>query len=325
LEGQLALSWRRCRPCLAYLTGAAVIEGEYALFPGAVAAQPASSLREPSPGIRASLLTQAKFFRHARSCRSPRGDTQLLRLSQQFWRAYFIYLAVATPRLEADAYAGGLNCNGICSLAKFAVGAPLIFWKAELADGKAECYFLACAWRSTPQLRSQRIRAWRERMKGNRLAQAVYGSVPWSCQVDATFPLLCLTLVRTIAVVALTRPPWHRLRRSPKSSRSTAHANVAGARWLQGRRGALEAARQSLGASQLRMLGKWCRDTHGDHAIALREVIFAYPSRLLLLLLIVVNRRTRASARCSFTNASNSSHGRSSAADERRYCNGAWH
>jgi hypothetical protein len=79
--GQLALSWRRCRPCLAYLTGAALIEGEYALFPGAVAAQPASSLREPSPGIRASLLTQAKFFRHARSCRSPRGDTQLLRLS----------------------------------------------------------------------------------------------------------------------------------------------------------------------------------------------------------------------------------------------------
>src|SRR5712671_7159378 len=59
--------------------------------------------------------------------------------------------------------------------------------------------------------------------------------------------------------------------------------------WLQGRRGALEAARQSLGASQLRMLGKWRRDTHGDHAIALREVIFAYPLpqvRLLMLLLI---------------------------------------
>jgi hypothetical protein len=103
------------------------------------------------------------------------------------------------------------------------------------------------------------------------------------------FQLLCLTLVRTIAVVALTRPPCHRLRRSPKSLRSTAHANVACARWLQGRRGALEAARQSLGASQLRMLGKWRRDTHGDHAIALREVIFAYPLpqvRLLMLLLI---------------------------------------
>src|SRR5580692_644370 len=93
------------------------------------------------------------------------------------------------------------------------------------------------------------------------------------------FPLLCLTLVRTIAVVALTRPPCHRLRRSTKSSRSTANANVACARWLQGRRGALEAARRSLEASQLRMLGKWRRDTHGDHAIALREVIFAYPSR----------------------------------------------
>jgi hypothetical protein len=49
------------------------------------------------------------------------------------------------------------------------------------------------------------------------------------------------------------------------------------------------AARQSLGASQLRMLGKWRRDTHGDHAIALREVIFAYSLpqvRLLMLLLI---------------------------------------
>jgi hypothetical protein len=44
------------------------------------------------------------------------------------------------------------------SLAKFAVGAPLIFWKAELADRKAECCFLACVWRSTPQLPSQRIR-----------------------------------------------------------------------------------------------------------------------------------------------------------------------
>jgi hypothetical protein len=33
------------------------------------------------------------------------------------------------------------------------------------------------------------------------------------------FPLLCLTLVRTIAVVAFTRPPCHRLRRSPKSSK----------------------------------------------------------------------------------------------------------
>jgi len=37
--------------------------------------------REPSPGIRASLLTQAKFFQHERSYRSPRGDTQTLRLS----------------------------------------------------------------------------------------------------------------------------------------------------------------------------------------------------------------------------------------------------
>jgi hypothetical protein len=51
----------------------------------------------------------------------------------------------------------------------------LFFRKAELADRKAECCFLACAWQSTPQLPLQRIRAWRERMRGNRLAQAVYG------------------------------------------------------------------------------------------------------------------------------------------------------
>jgi hypothetical protein len=112
-----------------------------------------------------------------------------------------------------------------------------------------------------------------------RLAQAVYGKCSLVLPSRCNLSIVCLTLVRTIAVVALTRPPCHRLRRSPKSSRSTAHANVACARWLQGRRGALEAARQSLGASQLRMLGKSRRDTHGDHAIALREVIFAYPSR----------------------------------------------
>jgi hypothetical protein len=45
------------------------------------AGQPTPAPREPSPGIRASLLTQAKFFQHERSCRSPRGDTQTLRLS----------------------------------------------------------------------------------------------------------------------------------------------------------------------------------------------------------------------------------------------------
>jgi hypothetical protein len=44
------------------------------------ATQPTSAPREPSLWVRASLLTQAKFFRHERSCRSPRGDTQPLRL-----------------------------------------------------------------------------------------------------------------------------------------------------------------------------------------------------------------------------------------------------
>src|SRR5438034_487340 len=45
------------------------------------AGQPTPAPRESSLGIRASLLTRAKFFRHEGSCRSPRGDTRLLRLS----------------------------------------------------------------------------------------------------------------------------------------------------------------------------------------------------------------------------------------------------
>ena len=112
-----------------------------------------------------------------------------------------------------------------------------------------------------------------------RLAQAVYGKCSLVLPSRCNLSIVCLTLVRTIAVVALIRPPCHRLRRSPRSLRSTAHANAACVRLLQGHRGALGAARQSLVASQLRMLGKWGRDTHGDHAIALRQVIFAYRSR----------------------------------------------
>jgi hypothetical protein len=54
---------------------------DYASFPGVVAGQPTPAPRDSSPGIRASLLTRAKFFRHEHSCRSPRGDTQLLRFS----------------------------------------------------------------------------------------------------------------------------------------------------------------------------------------------------------------------------------------------------
>src|SRR5690349_24989862 len=93
------------------------------------------------------------------------------------------------------------------------------------------------------------------------------------------FPLLCLTRVRRCGLDATAvspAPPFSQIF-TTLPTRSTAHANVACARCLQGRRGALEAARQSLGASQPRILGKWCRDTHGDNAIALREVIFAYP------------------------------------------------
>ena len=40
----------------------------------------------------------------------------------------------------------------------------------------------------------------RNRACGSGGYRARVGKCPWSCQVDATFPLLCLTLVRTIAV-----------------------------------------------------------------------------------------------------------------------------
>ena len=72
----------RTRPC----NGRSFIDGllgpEVMRALALSAGQPTPAPREPSPGIRASLLTQARFFQHERSCRSPRGDTQPLRLSE---------------------------------------------------------------------------------------------------------------------------------------------------------------------------------------------------------------------------------------------------
>jgi hypothetical protein len=133
-------------------------------------------------------------------------------------------------------------------------------------------YLLSCkvrCWRATHFLESRTCR----------LAQAVYGKCSLVLPSRCNLYIVCLTLVRTIAVVALTRPPCHRLRRSPKSSRFDRSRERRVRAMAPRTQRYLEAARQSLGASQLRMLGKWCRDTHGDHAIALRQVIFAYPSR----------------------------------------------
>ena len=77
----MGLSSRSLPPLPWYVTGQARTQEDYASFLGAVAGQPTSAPLESSPGIRASLLTRAKFFRHEHSCRSPRGDTQLLRFS----------------------------------------------------------------------------------------------------------------------------------------------------------------------------------------------------------------------------------------------------
>src|SRR6266571_801840 len=101
------------------------LKGDYALFPSAAAGQPTPAPREPSPGIRASLPTRAKFFRHERSCRSPRGDTQLLRLS-----AILVSTFYPPGHCYAWSEADACNCGGIFSLEEFAVGAPLISWRA---------------------------------------------------------------------------------------------------------------------------------------------------------------------------------------------------
>jgi hypothetical protein len=159
----------RCWPCLAYVTGQDRTWGDYALFPGVVAAQPTPAPREPSPRIRASPPTQATFFRHGRSYPSLHGDTQLLRLSAILVSTFYPP-GRCCAWSEADAWPIlstplQCNCGGICSLEEFAVGTPLISWRAcpqrSLRTAKPSASFSLGAWRSTPQLPSQRIRAWR--------------------------------------------------------------------------------------------------------------------------------------------------------------------
>ena len=120
----------RCRPCLAYLTGAAMIEGGIRVNSWRRGSS-ADFLASRTVAWDSSLSANASKVLSTRALLpiAPRRDSAASD-SQQFWRAHFIHLAIATPRLEADAYAGGFVCNGICSLAKFAVG-HLIFWKAE--------------------------------------------------------------------------------------------------------------------------------------------------------------------------------------------------
>jgi hypothetical protein len=140
-------------------------------------------------------------------------------------------------------------------------------------------------------------------MGGSRLALAAYGKCSLVLPSICNLSIVCLTLVPTIAVVALTRPPCHRLRRSPKSSRSIAHANVA--RAMASRTQSCPRSRETLpwgfsAADAWKMMsrytwGSYDRTTTGHFCLSLPQV------RLLMLLLIVVNRRTRASARCSFT------------------------
>jgi hypothetical protein len=71
----------RTRPCNGRSFTDSLLGPEFMRTLALSAGQPIPARREPSPGIRASLLTQAKFFQHERSCRSPPGDTQPLRLS----------------------------------------------------------------------------------------------------------------------------------------------------------------------------------------------------------------------------------------------------
>jgi hypothetical protein len=141
-------------------------------------------------------------------------------------------------------------------------------------------------------------------MRGSRLAQAVYGKCSLVLPSRCNLSIVCLTLVRTIAVVALTRPPCHRLPRSPKSS----HFDRSRERRVRAMASRTQSCPRSgetvpwgfSPADAWKMASRYTwgscdRTTTGHFCLSLPQV------RLLMLLLIVVNRRTRASARCSFT------------------------
>lgn len=105
----------RCGPCLAYLTGAAMIEGRIRINSWRRGSSADFLVREPSPGIRASLLMQAKFFRHERSCRSPRCDTQLPQLAA-ILVSTFIQPGLCYVRLGADAYGEFIDAASIATV-----------------------------------------------------------------------------------------------------------------------------------------------------------------------------------------------------------------
>jgi hypothetical protein len=98
-------------------------------------------------------------------------------------------------------------------------------------------------------------------MRGNRLAQAVYGKgslvLPSRCNLSIVVsdPRSHHRRCGLDPTAVSPAPPFSQVFKT-LPTRSTAPANVACARWLQGRRSDLEAARHSRGASQLRMLGK---------------------------------------------------------------------
>jgi hypothetical protein len=188
--------------------------------------------------------------------------------------------------MHTSIYRCGFNCNGICSLAEFAVGAPLISWKAcpqrSLRTAKPSTAFsLVHGELHRSCLRCEFVR--RERMSGNALARACMVSVPWSCQVDASVSIVVShprSHDRRCGVDPTTVSPAPPL--SPSSPQNLAYAFDRSRERREGTvapraQRTLGAARPPLGASQLRMLGRWRHDTHGDHPIALREVICAHP------------------------------------------------
>jgi hypothetical protein len=88
---------------------------------------------------------------------------------------------------------------------------------------------------------------------------------------------------RGIDVTTSPAPPFPPSLQIPRSARSTAHANVAEARWLRGHN-PLRAAtavysaapRGFSAADALAALEDGVANTHGDHAIALRGLILAH-------------------------------------------------
>ena len=138
-------------------------------------------------------------------------------------------------RLEADAYADFIDAASLAvvsALLKSSLSARHSFFGNRSGACRSRAALLACAWRSTPQLPSQRIRAWRERTSVTVLRKWCTVRFLGHCQVDVAFSIVVSDprfhnrrcgLDPTAVSPA---PPFSQVFKT-LPMRSTAHANVA--------------------------------------------------------------------------------------------------